>query len=494
MKKAIIIVIIVSLICVSITYFMIEKKIQDNTLDVSPPIEDALISDNDDDNSSISVSENVNDDIENISDTNDSIVDRKEAKLGETIYTENPITVSWIKDGEKYNTKHWDADYVEISGLKDINLQDKINQYMKNNGISDVTSNFSNFISATNNYNYSEDKVFYNVSLVDGRELSINDFFYDKNELKSILPKYLAKGIQDAFSYGTYFGDLLTNSRNLSYYSDDQIKVFNSELSELKAEEAKFNSMLESWELKLINKFDSDAYRFFFRANDNLTYFCIYFDDLNFINPSKQFTDGYFNYFFTTWYEPKVSSVMIEIPFYEIYKYFSIFDQKENVYNLYENPEKSTNGLVGFHSFDVVNKDFVYKTYNDDDLKLLNQMYGSKEKVENNKNKWNKIYNELLEKKDKKIIAYNMLLYSQSYGPYIFSFYAMFNKSSNNFEKEDIYKSIMKSFDVLYQSEAIDKIKNTLIDLKNKYNDFEYYTDYDNVADDDSGVYTEYDF
>lgn len=184
--------------------------------------------------------------IENISDLNNT--ENKEiteaqkdesyisADLLDT-YDKNPITVQeyYYLDGkivsyeeankdlnfdiEKYNKK---GKYIEIKGLKDSKIQNKINRDIKENAmkiinseketITEVKANFGNVISVFI-YSLEEDEIIgLNYKLEDGEKLEFEDLFIDKAYIKTILG-------QSAYKH---FASLYIDSEKLGGNADEK--------------------------------------------------------------------------------------------------------------------------------------------------------------------------------------------------------------------------------------------------------------------------------
>lgn len=173
------------------------------------------------------------------------------------MYTQNPLTVN----DENYSkaatskTGRVEVNYCQISGLKDKNLQEKINNEIKENAFyytdkitakqeynsyTDVLGNFSNILSiSTNVYVYEKDNIvldqviYLNYNLATGEKIQFLDLFAANTPMNSIIYdmeyERLAWEIGDDVEFYSDEWLKATNmdNRDTSEYEDTILKVIN---------------------------------------------------------------------------------------------------------------------------------------------------------------------------------------------------------------------------------------------------------------------------
>ncbi len=277
MKKAILVIIIFSFLAISFTATMIKLEESQRTLDMVIP--DNLMAENNYYN--LLNAEKIQEDTKMNNKT-----PRNPVILGQTTYRINPITERYILSGEYYDHYTWNAEYVQISGLKNKQVQNSINDYLKNNKIKITGSGIANTLSI-GDYN---GRYYLNFNLIDGQEITINDYLYDPNDLKDVLPKYILRSIYNAFDVGTYYSSVWENYDE-GYYKDElerglltQEWIDNAKKYQEKAQRTfeKFNEVMDDWQLEIMNKYEKGDFGFFFTSKE----LHLLFNDIYFENPT----------------------------------------------------------------------------------------------------------------------------------------------------------------------------------------------------------------
>ncbi len=461
MKKIIVLAIIISISAVASTKIMIDRKINQNksamTAPTSPPIvtNEPIITE-----PSVEIDEHKE--------------EHKRIVLGKSTYKENPLVFEIIEDranatttqtpgvniltGEEFTTTHEVVpEYLQMSGLKNKEIQAKINTWLKENNFSykyQVIANFSNIL-AFNSDGY--DGKHFTINLVDGKELSIDDYLYDKNDIKNVLYKYVVKGLYDSFAIGAYTEIAEENNMVL------------------------FAEQIDNWSLEIINKYDKNDFDFYFNK-ENLY---LIFDDIDFQNPmhfeniKEDFPDEFLHYK----PEESINSLKVRIPFYDIYPYVSIYYKYADTQGLYENEESAETKLIGLDGFEAINESFLSYSYDLEEQleQAINGMGADEAKIRNDYSLWNQTYDDLLQK-DKSVLAYYKLEYSMTNGPYTTKFYVTADKNLSDEEEQDILKSFLKAFDVTWDIFALDNLKVAGESLKAKYKDIDFFLETENVS------------
>ncbi len=462
MKKAVVFIgIIICLLLIATTKMLIDLKLAQNE-SAKPTSTSAPIA-----TPTPTTTKPIDEANETIEEAKDEATkeEHKRIVLGKSTYKTNPIKIEQLEDKDNSKTskdsfgneKTYYPSYSQISGLKDKSIESKINKKLKEEHLvinnSDEIANFSNILSY--NFGYEGFKP-YNINLVDGSELTIEDFFYDKNEVKSNLSKYIVKELYDAFDLGPY----------IETKAKDKEAETNLTL---------FYGQIEDWTYQIMRKYENNDFDFYFNRSN----LYLYFDNFVFKNPMNVNYDDRER----LWDEEylwlpneEINKLKVELPLYDIYPYVSIFDKYSDATDIYDSNDFGEK-IIGLDDFVKVTDNMIYYEYDANDFS-----FGDEQKVIINKNqeKWKQKYNELLIIKDKEIIAINDLNWNMFEGGYtILNFYIAFNKNTPEAEKAYIYEFISKAYNSIYyrKIEEIRKINS----LKNKYKDVEIYLNEENT-------------
>ncbi len=396
--------------------------------------------------------------------------------LGKSTYKDNPLKISYVRNGEVLAERSWDADYIQISGLKDKQIESKINQYLISNSVNDeeALGSFSNVLSIGNESESKDNKNSYNISLVDGRELTIDDYFYDKEQLKNVLKKFVVVAIDDYFVIGQ-FEEYLAHDFETSNDEERNNKIGRTK-EWIKEELAKFNSQSEDWPLVIIQKYDKGDFRFSFN-NKSLS---LYFDNLHFKNPMELRDDNFYLRSLTK----ELTKLRVDIPLYEIYPYVSIFDKFANAQGIFENEDDVKPKLICLEDFELIKDKCWCASYDiEERVAYLTKAQGADEgKLRENYKTWQERFSKALNQ-DKMIIGYNHVTATMSRGPFVIQFYLTADKNLSKAEEADILKSIAKALDIpmLYNSYIIDNLRKAGDELKTKYKDVDYFLEDKNI-------------
>ena len=328
MKKVVIIAIIICLILIGTTKVMIDKKLKANIVETFTPV---------------SVEPQTQEPTQTPQQTPQQIQpSNNRIVLGKSTYKEQPLSVYYLaKDGRKFDEYDWQAECIQISGLKDKQIESKINQFFFDNSINYNygLSSFSNVFSYGIE-EFSSESCFYNINLVDGRELTIDDYFYNKDDLKNVLGKYIVVAIDNRFVVGELERALANDYKDTD---EEAIKI--------KEELQKYYSQIENWQFIIMHKYDKGDFEFFF-DNNSLT---LYFDNISFKNPIELFYPGSFT--------KELNKLFIKIPLYDMYPYVSIFDKFADAKNVFENDDEAQTRCVGLCDFELIKDNCIYASY-----------------------------------------------------------------------------------------------------------------------------------
>ncbi len=455
MKKAIIIIVIFSIIAISFTATMI--SVNNKKIPASTSYKE---------NAEVVIHEDISTQLpmdplpeqENDNNTKEEYIG---IILGKSTYNEVPI--------------EFDRNSRKISGLLNKEVQSKINDSLKHATSIDFSHSFSNVISISNYYN----SEFYNYNLINGEELTLDDYFYNKSNIKNILSKRIVAAIYKAFKFGSNFYLVFNNS-----------SVDLDKYNEQKAALDSFGPCIEAWQNQIIKRFDNGKYSFGF---DESTLYLL-FDNVNFESPVGMYIDYMFESHFGEEYEhPLVKDLKITIPLYDIYKYVSIFDKYAHEQDLYENAENIQQKFVLCD--DIFNSSFIniddkhYEMFRQELLpgrkattdeiisrfKETASSYGIKDpdSIEPYLEDWNQKCEEL-QKSNKITFAYNNLCKSMTYGIMGITTYVTCDEDSSQDKIQDILCTFIKSHDVEWESMVIDMMKIQFEELKKIYPDLDF--------------------
>ncbi len=452
MKKAILIIVIFSLLAISLTYTLIKTE-QNKKEEYVVPKE--------------IVKNDINLTIED--ETKKEILeddDYKSIIIGESKYFENPIEIikyNTINLSEESGTFKRDHNFIQISGLKNKNIEQKINNKITNSAVkiikeheqkspyykmdAYVEGNFSNVISIRLDY----ENNFLNLNMVDGEELTIDDYLKGKDEIKDVLTNYLTKclmtetGLNASIesktgSFVGYYGDDLTY---IKYTDDDLIQI---------------NSFLEKTKMRLMNMYEHNKFDFGF--SDSSLYLVF---DLSKIRENEK--------------ENEIGIVIPEkitcrIPIYEIIDSIRIYDSYSENWDIYED-EISKEQYVGIKDFQKINDNFwCYNqiadeqelSYFDEDVDIYNEI---QEKAQNQ-------IDELKKETNKNIVVINRICYSQFSGYYYTCYTLKYDKHASSEQIDDVHKLMMSYDDVNFESFIDGSLSDLSEKLKEKYKDLEY--------------------
>ncbi len=404
--------------------------------------------------------------------------------IGETKCYENPIDYNMVeikgKEVEKMNyildeiTGNYSTSvkkvnlengYYQISGLKNKNVEEKINSSIKQNaervieennkddieykmGKHDIQFNYSNVISIRIGNNY------YNYNLIDGEEVKLNDYMNNKGDIKNVLSRRLKNKLLEL----TGLSNSLDEKGNLlpfiyDYESMDDVKIPEQGIEQI-------NYFIEKSVTRFMSLFEKDEFSIYFDI-DNIY---LLFNDNNYNEKnSKLFVDD-------KHYIDIPKSFNVRIPISEIYKDVCIFDRFSNDKDIFEK-EISIEKYVGIKDFEKINEDFWWYNSESKDDYLIYVDEDVKNEVEK---KRNDVLKGLSKENDKKIVSIFRYGYSQFQGYFYIDYVMKFNKNASLKEMEDIYYLMMNYDDVIWDTQIIGKLENLSDNLKNKYDDIEY--------------------
>lgn len=255
-RNMIIFLILFTIICVGITIFLILKSNDAKSIQDITNI----------------VSETINKDSENVI-PDDGLGLQS---LNET-YKKNDLKIKKVKftDGKKNSEGVYqlEGNYIEIDGLKDTEIQQKINENIKNKittwytqeelkGTVEInancTANFANVLSieaykSSNNYT-DIDFIGINIDLSTGNEIKFNDLFTQNAGIKNIL----SKSAYDSFIIdATAGGDADSISDEPDFSKNGQDDTFYSESSADQKEREQRYSQIEDEVFKILSYYNS---------------------------------------------------------------------------------------------------------------------------------------------------------------------------------------------------------------------------------------------
>ena len=462
MKKLLLIIVIFSLLAISFTYTMITIKNNNITI-----LENADINNLSNENSFK---------IDNVSKEESTIMNsREEIILGESTYFENPINFIYYMNDGTVTDELYSANYIQIEKLKNKDVETKINNRLKNNKIELVLGSFSNVVSM---YSFVDGYQCYNYNLIDGEELTIEDYIDDKQNIKNVLPKYFYKAISEKFMLASYIYEAFEDDYDEKYfeenelyrdlkYTEEEKESYIKKQNKSKELYAKFYEQIESWQMELLKKYDTNQFDFYFTSNK----LYLIFKNCNFINPidesSLEYSGGY---------KEEINEIVVAIPLCEIYKNVIIFNKYSENRDIFENNiveekyigleelEKISDNILSFDTGDInkINIDtFIGFAGDFDELKKANE-------------KWNDKYKKISQYDTKKIICFNKQCASSMYGSFLIQYYLLYDKDVSQKEEQEILAKIMKGFDVVYDYQLKESLEDISKELKATYNNIEY--------------------
>lgn len=248
-RNMIIFLIVFSIVCIGITMFFIFKN---NNHKIN------------------NIMENVKNNATNKSEQNNDIVSGV-VSLNDT-YVENALKISKVKfDLDGNNTEK--GIYIQFDGLKNVELQQNINENIKNKLIEwcnsnnekkvtyfdvNCTANFANVISIKGvkyfSSNTKPDFFVMNIDLTTGNEIKFNEMFTKNAGIKGII----SESAYDTFTVDATGGEMSTINNEPVFSDEEQSDGFYYETEKEKRERNEKYSQIEDKVFKLVNGYNND--------------------------------------------------------------------------------------------------------------------------------------------------------------------------------------------------------------------------------------------
>lgn len=419
MKKAVITIIIFSILAISLTFILIDVK------------KSKIRTDHSYSEYNIEKGNNEN--------TNNNISENEESQIvfGESTYFENPIKIEYIKDNVSYDEYQYNLDYIEISGLKDKTLQNKINEILMQNSNLEVQGNFSNVLSISDFLG----KEIHNLSIATGEELKPKDYFSDLTLAQNYVKPYITKSIYNTFGYGR-MSDRLGNADAVNLYENS------------------FNSQIENWEIEIINKLKREDFNFYF-TEDKIF---LIFSNINFAISNSLIG-----------VKSNINDLVVDIPIYALYPCVDIYNKfaDANLNDIYENSTVKT-FLIGMKDFEKNENVLYFNAGNIENLNSFNSFLIDFDELEKANEKWNTKFDSIKQLNDKKAICFNKQCAGSMGSVFWLQYYMIYDKNMLPEIEQEILAKIAKAYDVLYDSLLYDSLLDISNKIKTNYKNIEY--------------------